>query len=307
MTLPRKQFLRLAAGATALLTALRRIARPLLGTRNALSKPTSMQEATVDSYRRLQRVFWVAHKAVTAVAWILGVTFLWLQWRSFLDPNLFDGISKTILIKLGMGLYYFSWIFAAKFDLNLQESVYLIDPSEGTLPRSFFWLTPLFLIGAAFLLWAADHETYLAIFLSLFFVIDCVLWSYTRAWSLPIAAATRERRALTPDRYFHVEKIDVVAYMMCGNYQIYRHIGLFVLLVVFDMIVVSIDSRTYASSFISRYTGISQQSVYERLPAIALFVYVCVCEGSMWFMRAKARLSIHIIDGLQAKYELSLR
>ena len=170
-------------------------------------------------------------------------------------------------------------------------------------------MTPVFLTGAAFLLWAADHETYLAIFLSLFFAIDCVLWVYTRAWSLPIADKTKEHYVAEsdPDRYFHVEKIDVVVHMMCGNYQIYRHIALFVLIAAFDVISFSAESRTYASLFISSFSGIGQQSVYERLPAVVLFIYVCVCEGSMWFMRAKALLSIHVIKGFQAKYKLSLR
>jgi hypothetical protein len=220
---------------------------------------------------------------------------------------LFESISKTILIKIAMGLYYFSWIFAAKFDLSIQESVYRIDPNKGALPRSFLWLTPLFLVGAVFLLWAADHETYLAIFLSLFFAIDCVLWFYVQRWSLPIAVETKEHYSLNPDRYFYVEKINVVEHLMCGRYQIYRHIVLFIVIVAFDAISFSAEYRAYTSMFISRFVGIDQQSIFERLPGLALFFYVCVCEGSMWFMRAKARLSLHIIASLQTKYRLSSR
>lgn len=43
----------------------------------------AMSEPELDSYKKLQPVFWWARKAVTAVAWILAGTFVWLQWKDF--------------------------------------------------------------------------------------------------------------------------------------------------------------------------------------------------------------------------------
>jgi hypothetical protein len=275
-----------------------------VGVRSAPKTP----ESESDARKRLQRVFWWARQAVWAVATILAFAFLWLQWKDYLEGGLVDKVSKVVVIKLALGIYYFSWIFACRFDLKIQESVYIIDPNKGALPKSFFLLTPLFLVGAALLLWAADHETYLPYFITTFFAIDTVLWIYTRKWAIPIAEATRRHHSSNPERYFYIAQIDVVEELMCGKYQIYRHIALFALIAAFDMIALFDTPKEFISLLIHAVNSdISERSMSELLPAAFLLGYVLACELSMWFMRARALLSLKIIDRLHMKYRFVLR
>jgi len=264
-------------------------------------------DSEIESYTQLQPVFWWARKAVTIVATILFGTFVWLQWRNYLtNTDFLDSIDKSLIIKVALGIYYFSWVYACRFDLKVQEDVYLKDPNKGTLPRSFFWLTPLFLVGGGALLWAADHDVYyLAIFMSVFFVIDSVTWVALRNWAVPIAEATKKHFERNPNRYFYAERIDVVRNLLCGNYQIYRHIVLFALLVGFDAIALFEQPRAEVAAIVHRLdSGIPVGSIIYLMPALSLLVYVVVCEGSMWFMRARAKLALHIIDRLYRKYRL---
>lgn len=268
-----------------------------------------MSEPGLDSYMRLQRVFWWARKAATIVAWILAGTFIWLQWKDYFSlRDVADSLSKTAIIKVALSIYYFSWIFACRFDLKIQESVYLIDPKKGALPKSFFWLTPLFLLVAGALLWAADHDAYLALFLSLFFIVDTVVWVFTRRWALPIAAATRDYHVSSPERCYYVERIAVVEELMCGQYQIYRHAALFVLILTFDIVTLSDATRIYVADVIHVVVPqLSLGEITDRLAATLLLLYVLACELSMWFMRVRAQFTLHVLEHLQAKYRLLAR
>jgi hypothetical protein len=228
--------------------------------------------------------------------------------RFFSLPDFVDSLSKIAVTKVALGIYYFSWIFACRFDLKIQESVYLIDPNKGALPKSFFWLTPLFLLAAGALLWAADHDTYLAIFLSLFFIVDTVVWVFTRRWSLPVAAATKHHYVSNPERCYYVERIEVVEELMCGQYQIYRHAALFMLIVAFDIMILSDAARIYVADVIHIVVPqLSVRAITERLPATLLLLYVLACELSMWFMRVRAQFTLHVLEHLQAKYRLLAR
>lgn len=140
-----------------------------------------------------------------------------------------------------------------------------------------------------------------------FFFVDCVLWVATKAWSHPVANANREYLQAHPDSEFHIEEINVVDHMMSGDYQIYRHVALFVLIVAFDVLSFSAVCRAFISGNVARVSGLTQEAVDDRLPAVALLVYVLACEGSMWFMRARAAMSLHILRDLRSRFTLHPR
>ncbi len=264
----------------------------------------------LDPEEEIERVDWVlqlAWWAAGAIAFILAASFLWLQWKNYVNHAVFNSINKTMLIQFALSVYYVSWLFAVRFDLKAQKSVYRVDPKQGRLPWSFFVLTPAFLLVAWFLLWASAHEKYLAIFLSLFFLVDCALWVGMRAWSHPVADATREYRGARPNPYFQIEEINVVDHMMNGQYQIYRHIALLVLIAAFDTLSFSKEWRAYVSGYIGELLGLSQWSIDDKLTAIVLLIYVLACEGSMWFMRARAAISLHILRDLKSRFSLMPR
>jgi hypothetical protein len=87
-----------------------------------------------------------------------------------------------------------------------------------------------------------------------------------------------------------------------------RHIVLFVLLIGFDVIALFQQTREEIAGVLHMIVpAIHVTSISNLLPALSLLTYILICEGSMWFMRARAKLSLHILDRLQIKYKLEPR
>jgi hypothetical protein len=83
----------------------------------------------------------------------------------------------------GLSLYYLSWVFGTRFDVNIQELVYTGFPRRGKVPVHGFMTIFLLVAIAAILLWTERSAQRFAIALNIFIVVDHLAWIYLR-WLL---------------------------------------------------------------------------------------------------------------------------
>jgi hypothetical protein len=271
--------------------------------------PRSQSRHFADERRKeLHDLFWWGRIAVGAIATILPVIFVWLLFKDVPASQLIEGTDNVIITKVALSLYYAAWLVGAPADLRMQEKIYLIDPRRGAFPKSFLAITPAFLAAAGLLLWAQKHETYLAITLLCFFAVTTILWFRVKYWALPLIKATREYYELDPDGNFEIEKVGIVRELIIGDWQVYRHSALWILLLAFNAISISPIVRSHVAEWLSVIVpGVSPEAISARLPAFMLLIFVLATEISSWAMRVRAMLSLHIVDRLQRKYFLLRR
>ena len=271
--------------------------------------PRSQSRRFADDRRKeLHDLFWWGRIAVGTIATTLPVIFVWLLFKDIPASQLIEGTDNAIITKLALSLYYAAWLCGAPLDLKLQEQVYLIDPKRGAFPKSFLAIAPAFLAAAGVLLWAHQHEIYLAITLTCFFAVTTVLWFRVKYWALPVIKATREHYELDPDGNFEIEKVGIVRELITGDWQIYRHTALWIVLLIFNAVSISEFLRSHVANWLSVIVpGASAELLADRLPAFLLLIFVLATELSSWVMRLRAILALHIVDRLHAKYRLLLR
>ncbi|MBL8667233.1 MAG: hypothetical protein JNM48_07215, partial [Rhodospirillales bacterium] len=115
------------------------------------------------------------------IAWAgtaLAMIFTWIQFKQFPLDMLASSYTPILLWHGGLALYYVSWVFGTKFDVDVQELVYVSFPRRGQVPVHGFVTVLLLVVAGAALLWTERDIQKFAIAIDIFIVADHVAWRY---------------------------------------------------------------------------------------------------------------------------------
>jgi uncharacterized membrane protein len=195
---------------------------------------------------------------------------------AFTNPDV-----STILWKAALVLYFFSWVFGAESDTEMQADVYLAAPHEGRLTKQDIGVMLGIAIGFAVLCVVSDNYRGFALALTGFWLFNVIAWRYmVRALKTPIHQSYVKYGQ--DKQYVEMEKLRVVERYVAGRWQWWRFAAGAILAAAMD-----------ALSFFDLGQGFAQGSI---------FFFVVFVESWMWIMRAKTKVALRALDDLSERY-----
>lgn len=196
--------------------------------------------------------------------------------RGFANPDI-----ATILWKAALVLYFFSWVFGADADTDMQSEVYLSAPHEGRLTKQDIGVMVGIAAGFAVLCVVSDNYRWFALALAGFWTINVFAWRYmVGALKTPIRQSyVKYGRA---KQYVAMEKLRAVERYITGRWQWWRFGAGFILAAAMNVL-----------SYFDLGSGYVEASI---------FFFVVFLESWIWIMRSRTRLSLRVLDELADRY-----
>jgi hypothetical protein len=212
-----------------------------------------------------------------------------------------------IAYKVGLFLYYTSWVFGAKFDVDIEERVYVRDSARGILDWKTFGVLTIFTIVMLFFFWLHTRERLFGCGLLLFVLVNILGW---KAVCRRIRATIEESQATYTELkdYYGLEKLRVVSEYMRGTWQGRR----FIVMIVLAILLISISNAIAYPQFANIVRGIDLQGIkgelmIRRAPALFFLIYVLAAEGWMWLQRMRVHHHVNVLDEMAADFRLEPR
>jgi hypothetical protein len=255
-----------------------------------------------DTIRQISRQFNRARLITRGLAIGLPSIFIFLKLNKSQLIGLLQIASPEFFIHVALIIYFFCWVFGANFDYAMQQSVYVSDPNEGKIPKTYFLFVPVFIIVATLLLWASQDPAHLSLALCVFLAIDIIGWHNNRRWTGPIIRSSRKNYEQDDD-YFGCERLKIVQEFLFGHWILIRYGAMAVVLGITVAICFVGAIQGLISTGLNRtIPSIGTDFANKTLPAMLILVYVLLSEIWMWTFRIKARVAIYVIDSLSLKY-----
>jgi hypothetical protein len=237
----------------------------------------------------------------------LALLFTWIQFRNFPFGILANSTTPILLWHGGLTLYYISWVSGTKFDVDVQELVYVSFPRRGKMPVHGFLIILLLVVVAAVLLWTEGHIQKFAIAINIFVFIDHLAWMYLIRFIKGVVSNSKNIYRERKD-YFALESLDIISYQIQGNWKWWRLTGTIPILILINAFAFSITIHSYlTTATITMLPSFSFQDASAFVSGALLSCFVLVAEVWHWLIRIKTIVSLDFIDKLSGKYALSPR
>ena len=197
--------------------------------------------------------------------------------HAFANPDLSSVLWRTALV-----IYFFSWVIGAESDTEMQADVYLAAPHGGRLTKQDIGVILGIALGFGVLCVVSDSYRGFALALTGFWAINLAAWRYmVRVLKTPIHQSyVKYGRA---GQYIEMERLRAAEGYVDGRWQWWRFAA-------GALLVLAMDGLAFFSDI---EPGYAQGSI---------FFFVVFVEGWIWIMRAKAKLSLKVLDDLSDRY-----
>jgi hypothetical protein len=273
-----------------------------------MKRPRRTSDHELDFRSEIDRLFEWSRLFVTIVGVLFGSVFAVLQFQHISIVALFTQVEPDTFVRLGLILYYNSWVLSAAVESKMAQKVYAADPNRGRVPPSMFLVLPL-LVGVGLLLfWASSNMQRLSYTLAAFYIVDLIQWTVFKSLAKPMAAASAEIYK-TRRQYAQLEQLNAyVVDHMQGRWQAFRYVSMAVLVLALLCASHLNDVRRFVAEHIHSMTlGLSVERIESLASPLLFLAYVVVAEGWVWLMRLRTRRRIALIDELRSRYTLRPR
>lgn len=258
----------------------------------------------------------VDHLAKFAIRWIkivallLGATVTFLEFRNAPLESFTRSFDNSSLMKIGLVIFFFGWLWGATNDTEIQRAGYCRDPKEGEVGFKEIAGIIVFLIvfGALFAL--HDRLVWFQLALLVFILVNSWTWWVIFTRTLPIIDASYEDLAKEGESRDNcsLAKLLVVVQYMNGPWQRNRFITLIVLAAL-QLAIAFLVSRNALAPYVSGMSlnGVPADVLVGYLPGTLFVLYVLISEIWMKIYRIKVFSDIATIDYLEAHFTVSKR
>jgi hypothetical protein len=265
-------------------------------------------EATIMLYpgnKTVMRYTRSVRRLITGLSNALVLIFASIQLRNFPVDIIFNSTTPVVLWHIGLGVYFASWIYGTKFDVDVQELVYDEFPSQGKMPVHGLVVILLLAVGAIILLWTQEHIQRFAIAISIFFVVDHLAWLYVIRFVKPIVTSSRKKYKEELKNYFLLEALEVVSYQIQGNLKLWRLTGGIPLVILINAFAFSNTVQSYITSItMSLLPQFSINDANAFIAGVLVVCFVAFMEIWSWSLRIKTKVSLGFINKVSVKYDL---
>lgn len=234
---------------------------------------------------------------IKTVATILLFFFGWLSLKDFPYIELLNDDFSAILLKISLGLYYFSWIFGTYADLEDEEYTLLIAPNKGKITNMAVGTIAMLGLLFAILCWAKDFRVF-SISLFLFFLFDRLGNIYLVRYIRP-AIDESKKKYIENENISGLLSINSIDKFLSGKYINWRF-GIGILIV----LIMVLFSFTELPVEISVFFGIKSP---DLLIVFLIFLYVVVIELWIWYQRLRRKIYLQLLIEIDEKYQLNLK
>lgn len=247
--------------------------------------------------------------AIRLVAGSLALLFAFLTLGDNWLQTGIDTANPDLVFKLGLFIYYTSWVFGSQFDVDIGEAVFYIDQERGNIGLNLILKIALFSVVSITLLSLhvyAYHKLF-AVSLALFLAMNFWGWiSICKRVRAPINSSI-ELYELNNDAWA-VAKIRFVDEYMTGEWQRHRFVYLAFLMVLFCSATFLIPIFDFGERFsqVNVY-GINGSKLIGIFPAFLFLLFVLAATISMWLKRAEATVQMQVLDKLRHSYAIEAR
>jgi hypothetical protein len=267
----------------------------------------STDKTELAKVRGLKKLSWMLLTAIQLIAGGLGIYYAFL---TLLDAP-FDRMAKVFdassLIRFGLFLFFFGWLWGATDDTKIMRSVFERDPQNGNIGPAEIGGFAAFVIMFVALFQLNDR---LVLFQGLLLGFICVNVVTCAVIARRTRAIYNENAALYLDRGDHSSmlKLAIVSEYMNGNWQ-RRRFAVLVGLAAFQLLVAVMvkNGQVGAAMHGMVIKGIPGDVVATFIPGILFIIYVLVSELWMKIYRIKVKSDMVTIDYVESSYSIAKR
>ena len=222
---------------------------------------------------------------IRTLASLIGLYYGWVKFEGFDIEPLINQVSTELLIKVSLGIYYFSWTFGTTLDGADQGEIFHKVFNNGKIPRLGIFIA-LTVAISFFILCGFWESNYLPIALISFWTIDVLLGLiFTRFVMKPYYDINKD--FYNKKNYLTKRKFEIVEEFLFSEWNIYRYLIGYLIL-----IIIIILSLTDWANFL--IIGDDKQFYI----ALLILVFVLTVELWIWFFRLKRKFSLMVINEL---------
>jgi hypothetical protein len=258
----------------------------------------------------VDRLAEISVRCIKAVAILLGLTVTFLELKDTPLDRITQTFDNAALIKIGLVIFFFGWLWGATQDTEIQRIGYCRDPRKGRIGAEEIAGMVVFIavFGALFAL--HDDPVWFQLFLLVFILVNMWTWRVIFRRTIPIIEAsvagftadleTRDNCSLA--------KLLVVVMYMNGPWQRSRFFFLILLAGLQLAIALLVSSGWLGASLAGyRVTGVSGDVLVGYLPGALFILYVLISEIWMKAYRIKVFSDVVTIGWLEAHFRISKR
>ena len=273
--------------------------------KRALSKAALAEIASAKA--DVQKLARRSRLAVEIAAWVLATAcaFVIITEKQVLGAIV--GIDPGILYKGGLFLLYTSWVFGAKFDVDIEEKTYARDDLNGTLDWRALGVIVLLTLTMIGFFWLHSMERFFGFGLLALVAVNVMTW---RAVCIRINGPIEQsmKTFIGQSDYFAAEKLKLVSEYMRGPWQKTR----FRVMLASALTLIAVTNAIHgfdlaALAGTAQLAGLSAGKLVALTPAMLFLAYVAVTESWIWIRRQRAGVAIETIERLGHAYQMRPR
>jgi hypothetical protein len=274
------------------------------GRRNA-AKP-GPSAASVDAMEQLTQNLVLAIKVI---AWAMGLAGVGYQLLNAPLDRVTQEIDNTTLMKVGLVIFFFGWLWGATNDTKIQKVGYCADPHDARLGLKEFAGILIFLAVFVSLFVLHDDLVLFQLLLLVFILVNSWTWRVIFDRTRPMIDTSYQTFSASnaeSQGNCSLAKLLVVVQYMNGPWQRRRFVTLIVLAalqVVASILVARGTLAPLAGQF--SFRGVSGAVLLGYLPGMLFIVYVLISEIWMKIYRIKVFADINTIDYLERHFTIS--
>lgn len=281
----------------------RREARKPTATSPAPEIPSEAEEAKERLARNVIR--WIK-----VIGWGMGLTVASIEILNAPYDRLTRNFDNTALMKVGLLIFFFGWLWGATNDTEIQRVGYCATPNDRLgLKEAGGILLFLAVFVALFVL--HDNLVWFQLFLLAFILVNTVTWRIVFNFTLDTinTSYAKLRNTGTESRgNCSLAKLLVVVQYMNGPWQRRRFVTL-IILAILQVAAALLVSRGTLAPYVGGLSvhGVSGAVLLGYAPGVLFVLYVLISEIWMKIYRIKVFAELNTIDEFERHFVVSKR
>lgn len=260
--------------------------------------------------RGVDRLATYATRWIKIIALLIGLTITFLELKKAPLERFTQTFDNAALMKIGLVIFFFGWLWGATHDTEIQKRGYRRDPKRGEVKAKEIAGILIFMGVFWGLFWLHDRLVFFQAALLLFILVNTWTWRIIIDRTTPMIEASYQEFATDADGRDNaaLAKLLIVVQYMNGRWQRSR----FALLIVFAAVQLAAaflveNGALQAAVPAIVINGVPAAVLIGYLPGTLFILYVLVSEIWMKVYRIKVFADLNTIDYLDEHFAISKR